>query len=78
MATIAENLARDFREIDAHHAVFTRQCQETKLLRILLRLERGEFVTLADRWLAGRIVEQYPEWADLVRPENNIPLRSAT
>lgn len=58
-----DSLERDFADIDAMHAFTTRQRRTIELLAILLRIERGERVSLRERWHAKTIVAECPDIA---------------
>lgn len=57
-------LETEFRVIEANHWLFQKATQELKLLRLLLRKERGERLTLKDRWKIQEIAKRYPDLAE--------------
>lgn len=55
-----QSLEQACKEIDAHHQVFLQQRAEIVLLRIRLRIARGQYVSLKERWKMVEIVARYP------------------
>ncbi len=54
-------LQRDFAEVDAHHAVYQRQRAQIRILTILLRLARKQFVSFKEKMELGELYERYPD-----------------
>lgn len=58
------SLEQEFQVIDAQHEVYTRMKAQIEILKTRLKLARGQFVELREKWRLADYLERYPEFRE--------------